>query len=85
VRAKSYLFECVLLAIPVWLYHNPGLTAPGYMRYSLDYLPLWLATIAVFARDVPKSRFVVYASIISAAWSIFYGIALLKIKVITLI
>ena len=83
-RAKSYLFTCVLLAIPVWLYHNPGLTAPGYMRYSLDYLPLWLATLAVFARYVPKSRFVICSSIISAAWAIFYGVALLKIKVISI-
>ena len=83
-RAQSYLFASVLLAIPVWLYHNPGLTAPGYMRYSLDYLPLWLATLAVFARYVPKSGLVIYASVISAAWAIFYGVALLKIKVISI-
>lgn len=84
VRAQSYLFVSVLIAVPVWLYHNPGLTAPGYMRYSLDYLPLWLATIAVFARYVPKSRFVMYASIFFAVWSILYGIALLNIKIQTL-
>lgn len=83
-RAQAFLFESVLIAIPVLLYHNPGLTAPGYMRYSLDYLPLWLATIAVFARDIPKPRFVTYASMIFAVWSILYGIALLKIGVITL-
>jgi hypothetical protein len=75
----------MLLAIPVWLYHNPGMTAPGYMRLSLDYLPMWLATIAVMARHAPKSRFIMYAAITSTAWSIFYGIALLKIKVLTLI
>lgn len=80
VRAKSYLFVSLLLAVPVWLYHNPGMTAHGYMRYSLDYLPLWLATLAVFARYVPRSRFVMYASILCTAWSVLYGIALLNIR-----
>jgi hypothetical protein len=80
-RVKSYLFVCLLLAAPVWLYHNPGLTAHGYMRYSLDYLPLWLATIAVFASYAPKSRFVTYISIFFAIWSILYGIALLNVRV----
>lgn len=79
-RAKSFLFASLLLAIPVWLYHNPGMTAHGYMRYSLDYLPLWLASIAVFARYAPRSRFVMYAAVVCTVWSIFYGIALLNIR-----
>lgn len=80
-RAKSFLFVSLLLAIPVWLYHNPGITAPGYMRYSLDYLPLWIATIAVFASYAPRSRYVLWASVIAAIWAILYGIVLLTMKV----
>ena len=77
-RAKSFLFVSLLLTIPVLFYHNPGIKAPGYMRLSLDYLPLWIATIAVFARYMPKSRFVLWASVVSAIWSTLYGVALLK-------
>lgn len=80
-RAKSFLFVSLLLTIPVLLYHNPGIKAPGYMRLSLDYLPLWIATIAVFAKYTLRSRFVLCASVISAVWSVLYGIALLKIGV----
>lgn len=78
-RAKSFLLVSLLLTIPVLFYHNPGIKAPGYMRLSLDYLPLWIATIAVFARYAPRSRFVLWASVVSAIWSTLYGIALLKI------
>jgi hypothetical protein len=80
-RAKSFLFVSLLLAIPVWLYHNPGITAPGYMRLSLDYLPLWVATVAVFASYASRSRSVLWAAIVSAIWSILYGIALLRIGI----
>lgn len=78
-RAKSFLFVSLLLTLPVLLYHNPGIKAPGYIRLSLDYLPLWIATAAVFARNTSRSRFVLCAAVISAIWSILYGIALLKI------
>jgi hypothetical protein len=78
-QAKSFLIVSLLLTLPVLFYHNPGIKAPGYMRLSLDYLPLWIATLAVFARHVPRSRFVLGVAIISAIWSTLYGIALLKI------
>lgn len=77
-RAKSFLFVSLLLAIPAWFYHNPGFYAPGYMRLSLDYLPLWIATVAVFASYAPKSRYVLGLSVIATVLSILYGIIPLK-------
>jgi len=75
-RAQAFLFVSLLLALPAWLYHNPGIFAPGYMRLSLDYLPLWVATLAVFARYKPDSRCAPWA-VIMTVWSIFYGLVLL--------
>jgi hypothetical protein len=80
-RVQSFLFVSILLGVPVWLYHNPGISAAGYMRLSLDYLPLWIGTVAVFARYAPRSRHVLWASFGLALWSVLYGIALLTLKV----
>jgi len=45
-RVQAFLLASLILALPVWLYHNPGVHAPGYMRYSLDYVFVWAATLA---------------------------------------
>jgi hypothetical protein len=45
-RVQALLLSSLILALPVWLYHNPGVHAPGYMRYGLDYLFVWAATLA---------------------------------------
>lgn len=45
-RVQAFLLASLILALPVWLYHNPGVHAPGYMRYSLDYLFVWAGTLA---------------------------------------
>lgn len=80
-RAQSFLFMSLLLAVPVWLYHNPGFYAPGYMRLSLDYLVLWLATIAVLGRYVSRSKCLPWGSVGLTALSVWYGIALLTIGI----
>ncbi len=80
-RAQSFAIASLLLAAPVWLYHNPGFFAPGYMRLSLDYLPLWIATLAVCARYAPKSKYLIWPALLWAAWAIGYGILFLRIGV----
>ena len=79
-RAQSFVFTSLLLAIPVWLYHNPGFYAPGYMRLSLDYLLLWIATLAVLARYATSSRILKWASIVLAILAVLYGIALWNLE-----
>ena len=76
-RVQSFLMVSLLLAIPVWLYHNPGYYAPGYMRLSLDYLPLWIATIAVAAKYYPDAKRVLLFSIPLAAFAVWYGYKLM--------
>ena len=80
-RAQSFAASALLLAIPVWLYHNPGFFAPGYMRLSLDYLPLWIALMAVCARYTPKSKYLIWPALLLTVWAIGYGILFLRIGV----
>jgi hypothetical protein len=71
-RGQSFILTSLAMAIPVWLYHNPGLRAPGYMRLSLDYLALWLATLAVCVRYTRLSNTVRFASVFLAGWAVLY-------------
>ncbi len=76
-RVQAFLVASLLLALPVWLYHNPGYYAPGYARLSLDYLPLWIATLAVAARYCPTVKRVLLFSIPLAAFAVWYGYKLM--------
>ena len=58
VRVQAFVLVAGMLAVPVFLYHNPGVLGPGYMRRSLDYLLLWAATLAVGMRDVRGSNII---------------------------
>jgi len=76
-RAQNYLLSALALAVPVWLYHNPGYHAPGYMRLSLDYLPLWVAALAASMRALPHKRYLSYALLLCALWAVIYAQLLL--------
>jgi hypothetical protein len=81
-RAQSYLLASLLLATPIWLYHNPGYYGPGYNRLSLDYLPLWIAALGVFARRAAAPRWVSWITAGLAAVAVAYGLALLTAGVV---
>lgn len=49
-------------------YHGPGFGSPGYYRYSMDFVIVWLAVIAPWTAG-PTRRWV---TIGCAAWSVFY-------------
>jgi hypothetical protein len=80
-QAQAFLLTSLLLAIPVWLYHNPGFYAPGYMRLSLDYLFLWIATLAVMTRHSDRLTALRRGLFILAGFSVLYGRALLTTEV----
>jgi hypothetical protein len=79
-RTLAFLFGAALMALPVLTYHNPGLYAVGYMRYSLDYLFVLVAAIAVaLGREAPQVRGWTVAAWLSAAWAVYYCVALLTV------
>jgi|CXWL01.1.fsa_nt_gi hypothetical protein len=78
-RVQAFLLGAVLLTIPVLTYHNAGLEAPGYMRYSLDYLFLWAATMVVASRYVSLGPKWTTLAWVLAAWAIYYGVALVVV------
>jgi hypothetical protein len=79
-RAQSFLLTSLMLAIPVWMYHNPGFYAPGYMRLSLDYLFLWIATLAVLVGYGKRSRVLQWGMCVAAGLALLYGGALLNVE-----
>lgn len=79
VRVQAFILVTGLLAIPVLLYHNPGLFAPGYMRLSLDYLLLWAATLAVGVKDVRGSNIILIGVTGTlTVWAVGYVILLIQ-------
>lgn len=76
-RVQAFALAALALALPVWTYHNPGLDAPGYMRYSLDYLPMWVATMAVASRHLPQRVSWQLVAALLCVWSIYYGCSLI--------
>lgn len=80
-RAQAFGLASLVLALPVWFYHNPGYYGPGYNRLSLDYLPLWIASIAVLSRYAGAPRYVRWVSLGLCVFSIAYGLILLLVGV----
>lgn len=80
-RVHSFLILSMLMTIPVLLYHNPGYYAPGYMRLSLDYLPLWISTLAVASRETEHGKVLGIPTLLCALWAVLYGLALLTVQV----
>jgi hypothetical protein len=78
-RVQAFLLGAILLSIPVLTYHNAGLEAPGYMRYSLDYLFVWIAVIAVAFGATSHARPLRTATWLLAAWAVYYGIAVVRV------
>jgi len=76
-RVQSFAAIALLQALPVWLYHGIAYYAPGSPRASLDYLPLWIATIALAARYYPAAKRVLWFSVPLAATAVWYGYKLL--------
>lgn len=50
------------------LYHNTGYFQPGYYRFSLDFLPIWLGVIAPFVWGRVRTPLL----IVILAWSVLY-------------
>lgn len=80
-RVQAFALTALAMALPVWTYHNPGFEAPGYMRYSLDYLPVWIATLAVARAYSPVRRVWEIAGVLMSAWAVYYGWSLLTLGV----
>lgn len=80
-RARVLLAAALLVTLPALLYHNPGIHAPGYMRLSLDYLPLWLAAGAAAAGARPPGRLRVGLMVVAAGFAAAYGVAVIRLGV----
>jgi hypothetical protein len=80
-RVQALTGAAVLLALPVWLHHNPGIHGPGYARYALDYLPLWIATTAAMVRYGPRRPGLVAMVGVTCLWAVLYGGAMLAVPV----
>ncbi|MFO0974031.1 MAG: hypothetical protein U1A27_11425 [Phycisphaerae bacterium] len=50
------------------LYHNTGYVQPGYSRFALDFIPVWLAVAAPATRGGIRTPFTLAAT----AWSLLY-------------
>lgn len=64
--------QLMLLSLGVMLallmYHNTGWRQPGYYRFSLDFVPVWLMVIAPYLWGRNRTPLVVAC----VAWSIWY-------------
>ena len=79
VRMKAFLATSLLLAVPVWLYHNPGVFGRGYMRLSLDYAPIWFSMLAIgVALCKPRTPLFPVIAVTGTIWSLFYAYMLLQ-------
>lgn len=67
-RRWAMLTSLVVIGL-LLCYHNTGYIQPGYFRYSLDWLPIWLTVIAAATCRSTKSRNLTIAAI---AWSLLY-------------
>ncbi|MEB3356095.1 MAG: hypothetical protein VKK04_05165 [Synechococcales bacterium] len=72
-RVQAWAIASLVLALPVWLYHNPGVYAPGYMRLSLDYIMLWAGALAVGVQRATVPRPLLWLTVPAALWAMFYA------------
>jgi hypothetical protein len=77
-RVQSFLAMSLLQALPVWLYHGIAYYAPGSPRVSLDYLPLWIATMAIAATYYPAAKRILLFSVPLAVFAVWYGYKLMS-------
>ena len=66
---RRLMLTTLAVIVGLLLYHNTGYIQPGYYRFSLDFLPAWLAIVASRSVLVPdRLRWILAAS----AWSMVY-------------
>ena len=62
----------ILASLPViaalLCYHNTGYVQPGYYRFALDFIPVWLVTVAAYTMGRIRSPLTLAA----IAWSVLY-------------
>ncbi|MCC5874679.1 MAG: hypothetical protein JJU11_00535 [Candidatus Sumerlaeia bacterium] len=75
-RIQAVFLTMLLVSLPVLLYHNPGYYAPGYSRYSLDYLPLLFFLLALSFGCAGRWKGAAFAAIPATIWSVAYTLAL---------
>lgn len=75
-RIQAVFLTTLLVSLPVLLYHNPGYNAPGYSRYSLDYLPLLFFLLALCFGQASRWKGVSFAAIPAAIWAVGYTLML---------
>lgn len=67
-RERVWMLSTFAVIAVLLCYHNTGYVQPGYYRYALDFLPVWLTLLAPRAWGGWRTAFTLGA----AAWSCVY-------------
>lgn len=67
-NGRLLMMGSLLVMAGLLCYHSPGFLAPGYCRFSLDFLPIWLLVVAPFTRG----RWRTWLTLGCVAWSLLY-------------
>jgi len=68
VRRRVLMLATLPVMTGILFYHDPGFIQFGYMRYALDFIPIWLVVIAPWTRGGWRT----YFTIACTAWSMLY-------------
>jgi hypothetical protein len=66
-RRLAMLLSFVVV-VALLMYHNTGWRQPGYHRFALDFLPVWLMVIAPYC----WGRYRTPLTLLAVAWSVWY-------------
>lgn len=68
VARTALLLSTVLVMTGLLCYHTPGFLQPGYHRFALDFIPIWLVLIARHTRGGRRT----WLTLACIAWSVLY-------------
>lgn len=73
-QSRILMLGSLLVMAGLVCYHSPGFLAPGYCRFALDFLPIWLLVVAPFTRG----RWRTWLTLGCVAWSLLYFQAIVR-------
>ena len=74
VNGRTLMMGSLLVMAGLLCYHSPGFLAPGYCRFALDFLPIWLLVAAPFTRGGWRT----WLTLGCVAWSLLYFQAIVE-------
>jgi hypothetical protein len=65
---RALMLTSLLVMFGLLCYHSSGFLQPGYNRFALDFIPIWLAVVAPATRGGRRTWF----TLGSVAWALLY-------------